>query len=214
VNFETRAELEAQAKKAAATQDKPATFLIRWRLEHGDFQDGDRIIIRVVRGSSGFADTLVLRNGKQLQLPQVGDVSLDGVLRSELVAKLTDHVSKFIRDPAVQATQLVRVGILGNVVRPGFYYVPADFPLSDVLMASGGPTQSAALDRATVRRNGDVIIDENNTRAALTNGMSLDLLHMVAGDEITVGKPREINWSLIIPITSTAIGLLIAFAGR
>jgi hypothetical protein len=213
-NFETRAQLETQAKAAEAKGQKSDAWLMRYRLEHGDFQNGDRIAVRIIRGAAAFTDTLVLRNGKKLQLPQLGDISLEGVLRSELEPKLTEHLSKLIRDPAVQVTQFVRVGILGNVVRPGFYYVPADVPLSDVLMMSGGPTPIADLDRASVRRNGEVIIDEKNTRVALSNGISLDLLHLLAGDEISVGKQRQISWGLILPVLSTVIGVAIAYGTR
>jgi SLBB domain-containing protein/polysaccharide biosynthesis/export protein len=213
-NFETRAQLETQLKAAEAKGQKSDAWLMRYRLEHGDFQNGDRIAVRIIRGAAGFSDTVVLRDNKKLLLPQLGEISLEGVLRSELEAKLTEHLSKLVRDPAVRATQLVRVGILGNVVRPGFYYVPADLPISDVLMMSGGPTPIADLDRASVRRNGDVIIDEKNTRVALSNGISLDLLHMLAGDEISVGKQKQFPWGLILPVVTTVIGLGIAYGTR
>jgi protein involved in polysaccharide export with SLBB domain len=211
LNFETRAELQALAKKAAARDDNQELYLIRYRLEHGDFQDGDRIILRVVRGSGGFSDTLVVRAGKHLQLPQVGDISLEGVLRSELVPTLSTYLGKYIRDPAVEASQLVRVGILGSVGRPGFYYFPADLPLSDVLMGAGGPTPVADLGKVSVRRNGDVIIDEKNTRTALTNGMSMDFLHMVAGDEISVGEKKPFPWGLVLPVATTVLGLALTY---
>jgi hypothetical protein len=214
LNFETRAELEAQARIAEAKQDKGETYLIRWRLEHGDFQTGDRIIIRFIRGAGGSTDTLTVGAGKQLQLPQVGDFSLDGVLRSELVPKLTAYMSKYMRDPVVQARPLVRIGVIGNVARPGFYYAPPDVPISDVLMGAGGPTSIADLERVSVRRDGEVIIDEKNTYVALTNGMSMDLLHMVAGDQISVGKQRQIPWGMILPVVTTVIGLGIAYGTR
>ena len=212
INFETRAELKALEKAAAAKDDNAGLYLIRYRLEHGDFREGDRIILRVVRGSGGFADTLMVRANKQVQLPQVGLLSLEGVLRSELVPTLTAYLSKYIRDPVVEANQLVRVGILGSVGRPGFYYVPPDIPLSDVLMGAGGPTGGADLGRVSVRREGDVIIDEKNTRTALTNGMSLDFLHMVAGDEISVGQQRQFPWMFVLPLASTAVGLWLTYS--
>jgi SLBB domain-containing protein/polysaccharide biosynthesis/export protein len=210
-NFETRAQLEAQLKAAEAKGQKSDAWLMRYRLEHGDFQDGDRIAVRIIRGAMTFSDTVVVRDGKKMHLPQLGDISLEGVLRSELHAKLTEELGKLIRDPAVEAISFVRVGILGNVGRPGFYYVPADVPISDVLMMSGGPTPMADLDKVSVRRNGDIIIDEKNTRVALSNGISLDLLHMLAGDEITVGSRRQIPWGFIVPAASTVIGLLFTF---
>jgi hypothetical protein len=211
--FESRTDLEAQARSAEAKNDKANAWLIRYRLEHGDFQEGDRIVI-TVNGSAGFKDTLTVRSGKMLQLPQMADFPLDGVIRSELVPKLTAHLGKYLRDPQVQAVQLVRIGILGNVVRPGYYYSPADIPLSDVLMAAGGPTPDADLGKVSVRRQGDVIIDQKNTQVALREGMSIDLLHIEAGDEISVEKQRNFNWGTAIPIASGVLGLLLALSHR
>ena len=214
LNFETRAELEARAKLAEAKQDTREAYLIRWRLEHGDFRVGDRIVIRHISGVGGSRDTLTVRAGKVLQLPQVGDLPLDGVLRSELGPKITAYLSRYVRDPVLEARQLQRVGILGNVVKPGFYYVSPDAPLSDLLMGAGGPTPNADLEKISVRRDGEVIIDEPNTRRALTGGYSMDVLHMVAGDEITVGKSREIPWGMILPIATTVLGFVIAYGAR
>ncbi|MDP9206774.1 MAG: SLBB domain-containing protein [Gemmatimonadota bacterium] len=208
LDFETRTQLEEQAKLADAKADKGDSYLIHYRLDHGDFQDGDRIVISI-RGAGGLSDTLTVRTGKRLELPQMADLSLDGVLRSELLPRLTAHVAKYLRDPVVRATPLVRVGILGTVIRPGFYYVSADLPLSDVLMSAGGPGSEADLDKVTVRRGSDVIIDDRNTRVALTEGVSLDMLHMRAGDEIDVGKQKHFNWSMVLPSAAAVLGLLI-----
>jgi protein involved in polysaccharide export with SLBB domain len=210
-NFETRSQLEAQARLADLKQNKSEAYLIRYRLEHGDFQEGDRIIIRVVRGSTTFGDTTIVREGKKLLLSQMGELPLEGVLRSELVPRLTAHISKYVRDPFVEAKVLVRVGILGMVNRPGFYYAPPDLPLSDILMAAGGPNSLADLGRVLIRRDGDVIIDANNTRTAISSGMSMDFLHMQAGDEITVGQGRQIPWGIVLSAASAVLGLVLAY---
>jgi hypothetical protein len=209
-NFETRTELESQVKAAEAKGDKSKVWLIHYRLDHGDFHEGDRIAVKV-QGAGGFTDTLIVRSGNRLQLPQMADLSLDGVLRSELSSRLTGYIGKYLRDPIVQATPLVRVGVLGSVARPGFYYAPADLPLTDVLMSAGGPTADADVARVSVRREGQIIIDEQNTRTALAEGMSMDTLNMQAGDEISVGEQRHFNWAVIVPTVTGILGLLVAF---
>jgi SLBB domain/Polysaccharide biosynthesis/export protein len=210
-NFETRAQLEAQLKDAEAKQSKSEAFLIHYRLDHGDFRDGDRIVIRVVRGPAALSDTLTVRAGTRVQIPQVGDISLAGVLRSELVPTLTSHLSKYLRDPFVEAVPLMRVGILGNVARPGYYYAAADLPISDVLMSAGGPTAVADLGRVSVRREGQVVLDETNTQVAIREGMSMDFLQLQAGDEISVGRGKSFPWQIVIPAVSTAVGLALTF---
>jgi SLBB domain-containing protein len=208
-NFESRTELEAQAKAAESEGRESEARLIRYRLERGDFQDGDRILV-TVRGGGGFSDTLIVRAGRHLQLPQIAPLPLDGVLRSELLPRLTAHLSQFLRDPLITARPLVRVGILGEVVRPGYYYASADLPLSDVLMSAGGPAPDADLTKVSVRRGAETIIDQRDTRSALSAGRSMDMLHMQAGDEIQVGKERQFNWPIIVSAATGLLGLLFA----
>jgi protein involved in polysaccharide export with SLBB domain len=212
--FETRTTLQTQLKAADSSHNKAATYLIKYRLEHGDFYPGDRIFVRVEQGATGFADTLVVREGKRLDLPQMGDVSLDGVLRSELEPSLSAYLGKYLRSPNVKATPLVRLAIIGAVGRPGFFYTPADMPLSDILMKAGGPTPDADLAKVTVHREGDVIIDESNTATAIREGMSADMLSLQAGDEIKVGRESHTNWGMFIPIATTAAGMLITYFAR
>jgi hypothetical protein len=207
-NFETRAELETQLKTAESTGDKSGASLIHYRLDHGDFHEGDRIVVRV-QGTGGFADTLVVQSGKRLQLPQMADLSLEGVLRSELNTKVTTYVGKYLRDPIVQTNPLVRVGILGSVARPGYYYAAADLPISDVLMSAGGPTTEADMAKVSVLREGGTIIDEDNTRTAISEGLSMDMLHLQAGDEISVGKQRHFSWGTIVPTVTGILGLVV-----
>ena len=208
-SFETRAQLETDARTAEGEGRDLDARLIRHRLNAGDFQDGDRIFV-TVRGPGGFSDTLVVRSGRQLELPQVPPLPLTGVLRSELHPRLTAHLARFLRDPVVVARPLLRIGILGHVTRPGYYYTAADLPLTDVLMAAGGPTPEADVTKVSVRRVGEIIMDEPKTRAALTAGRSLDNLHLQAWDELQVGKRRQINWGVIIPSVTALLGLVIA----
>lgn len=207
--FETRAQLETHAQTAQAEGRDLDARLIRHRLNAGDFQDGDRVFV-TVRGPGGFSDTLVVRSGRQLELPQIPPVPLTGVLRSELQSRLAAHLAKYLRDPVVVARPLLRIGILGHVTRPGYYYTAADLPLTDVLMAAGGPTPEADVTKVSVRRVGEIIMDERKTRTALTAGRSLDNLHLQAGDELQVGKRRQINWAIIIPSVTALLGLAIA----
>jgi protein involved in polysaccharide export with SLBB domain len=209
-NFETRSALETQAQKADASGDKATAYRARYRLEHGDFKEGDRVIVKV-QGPGGFSDTTIVRSGKNLQLPQMAPLSLEGVLRSELSPRLTAFVGKYLREPVVQTTPLVRVGILGSVSRPGYYYVAADLPLSDVLMSAGGPSSDADINEVSIRRDGQVIVDQSNTRTALSEGMSLDMLGLQAGDEVSIEKERRFNWGVIIPTITGVLGLLVAF---
>ena len=81
--FETRAQLEAAAQEATAARKDAEAYRIRLRLSEGDFYPGDRIVVRI-DGPAPFTDTVTVAAGKKITLPQMGDFSLAGVLRSEV----------------------------------------------------------------------------------------------------------------------------------
>lgn len=217
--FESRSELEAQQKQAEAQHRTGEAWLLKQRLDKGDFQDGDRILIKVqgnVLASNliQFPDTLTVRAGRKVELPHMPDMSLDGVLRSELNDKLTQHIAEFIREPNVRSTPLVRLAILGTVGHPGYLYTSADAPLSDVIMQAGGPSSNADMAAVTIRRGGDIIWNSQDTQAALADGLSVDRLHLRAGDEIMVPEQSHFPWLAVLGIAVSLTAFATAFIHR
>ena len=132
--------MPAKAPDAATRQQKQMqAATIRARLRDGDFDVGDRILL-AVRGDSTIGDTVTVRAGRMIRLANMPDISLQGVLRSELQDYLTTQLARYIKRPDVQTTSLVRVAVMGSVAKPGFYQLPADIALADAIMIAGGPT--------------------------------------------------------------------------
>ncbi|HYC51309.1 MAG TPA: SLBB domain-containing protein [Gemmatimonadaceae bacterium] len=205
--FETRQDLQARADAASAAGRSSEAWLLRSRLERGDFQEGDRVIV-VLEGSTVTMDTLQVRAGKLLQFPRMGELSLDGVLRAELSEMVRGHLSRYLNSPVVRATALMPIAVLGYVVRPGFQYVPADAVLRDVLMAAGGPQPTADLDKMVVRRTGEIIWQATDTRVALSDGLSLDALHLRSGDELFVPERRRRDTNTYVALITSGIAVV------
>jgi protein involved in polysaccharide export with SLBB domain len=104
--------------------------------------------------------------------------------------------------------------VLGQVGHPGYVYTLADAPLSDLIMQAGGPSGSADMAGIVIRRGADVIWDQQDTRAALADGMSLDRLHLRAGDEIEVPARGDISWFAVITGTVSVVALLFTIFRR
>ncbi len=205
--FETRTELEKQAQTAETEHRTQEAWLLRQRLQNGDFQEGDRIVfaLRSIAAPT-LPDTVIVRAGRIVQFPKMDDLSLDGVLRSELNERFTKYMAKYFKDPEVRTTPLLRMGVMGAVARQGYYYVSADLLVNDVIMRSGGPAPNADLAKVEIHRGTDVIWNDQAVRAALTDGLSLDRLHLRAGDEITVPARRNIQWLNIFTVSLGLIG--------
>ncbi|HEU4700383.1 MAG TPA: SLBB domain-containing protein [Gemmatimonadales bacterium] len=184
----TRQELQSTLARARATDaNGPVALEVQRRLQQGDFQPGDRIYLEVT-GDTALTDTFTVRPGPALLLPQMPAFSLRGVLRSELDSVVTAQISKYLREPEVQAVALIRIAVLGPVGKPGFYDLPAEARATDVVMLAGGPQANANLRKSYVRRGGQKVLEKEQVQAALDQGQSLDQMNLASGDEFVVGE--------------------------
>jgi protein involved in polysaccharide export with SLBB domain len=217
--FATRAELESlatRAERAASADSLPGdgrranaatAYVLRQRLREGDFQPGDRIAV-TLDGAVKLNDTLVVRGGRTISIPDLPDISLAGILRSELQTYLSAEIARYIRDPQLSTRPLVRLGISGGVTRPGFYSVPADALLSDLVMAAGGPAPNVAFGRSAIRRGGEELWNGGSVEIALSDGLTVDALLLRSGDELVVGEKRQMNWQGLVQTMAAVIGLV------
>lgn len=171
-----------------------------------EFHVGDRIAL-TVEGPQVMSDTVVVRDGLVLRLPGLGDISLVGVKRANIQPYLTQQIGRYIKDPVVHATALVRISVLGQVMRPGFYSVPSDILLSDVIMRAGGPTGNADLNRSEVKRGAEDVVSKDSAAAAFASGLTLDQLHMAPGDQLIIGEKPNSSLDTILKVLGVAVPL-------
>lgn len=177
---------------------------IRSRLEQGDFRVGDRVWLRV-EGETEIPDTLMVEPGPAITLPNMGRISLQGVLRSELEEHMTRELQRFIQTPDVRTQSMIRLQVRGAVGNQGFHTFPSDILLSDALMAAGGPAQSADWEDIHLERAGERIMSPDEVTRALADGRSLDQLGLQAGDIVVVPEdrpsrvwPTVFRWTAIV----------------
>lgn len=219
----SRAEIEAlaiAAEQLAASssgddklrdQRRAEAEALRMRLRDGDFRVGDRVVLNV-RGDSALTDTFTVRPGPSLSLPGLPPLPLQAVLRSELQDHLTRHVATLLRDPVVEAYPLIRLGVLGEVDRPGYYFVMPDALVTDAIMVAGGPTREADLTKTTVRRGTTRLWERHDLRAALMRGSTLDQLGLHSGDEIMIGERRG-RWEAVLRTAGYVSGIVLSIYG-
>ena len=165
------------------------------------------MVLRVA-GEAELTDTFTVSAGPAVVLPIVGSVSLAGVKRDSLEHVLFAAISKFFRDPMVHARALIRIAVLGEVLRPGFYAVPSDMVVTDVLMAAGGPTGLARVDGLTISRGGIELLPHDSTKKALAQGLTLSQIGIRPEDQFVV--PRLNDPERTIRIVTTVLAVPIA----
>jgi protein involved in polysaccharide export with SLBB domain len=183
--------------------------LLKSRLSEGDLQPGDQISISV-QGEKDLNETFTVTAGRFITVPTIGDISMRGVLRSEVEDYLTNELRKYIRNPEIHATTSIRLSILGAVGRPGFYQIKSETMIGEAIMQAGGP---GGRDPATsrVERAGKEVLGQEAFADALSKGRTLDQMSLRAGDEILVGGNRVVKdrsgimnlaWPLLTALTA------------
>ena len=207
----TRDELEAMAGESEQIASLPQTgatlrrertadaAALRLRLANGDFAAGDRIVLRIA-GDQNFKpeDTLTVRTGSILVVQGLGEITLRGVLRSELNAYMKREVNRFVRSAVVSATSVVRLGVAGPVMRPGFHEFAAEMLLSDAIMKVGGPVATADLHNIIIQRGNEEAWGRNAIDVALQEGISIEQLGLKSGDQMIVGEKSTMNAQMVL----------------
>lgn len=219
----TRGELDSLAKAldseadttrdAAARQTKQERArLVRARLAEGDFRVGDRLFVSV-SGPMPVSDTVSVRTGDSITVKGITDVTLAGVLRSELEPTISAAVAKLVRGSVVRAGPLLWMAVLGGVQKPGFYAMPPDVLLGDALMRAGGPAPQADLGHTEIVRNGAKLYDREYVRTVLAQGITLDQLALHSGDQIVVGEKKPKSFTTILQASVAIISLAFGIYG-
>jgi polysaccharide biosynthesis/export protein/SLBB domain-containing protein len=170
----------ATRERAGASADS-----IRARLKGGDMRIGDRLRL-TVEGQQALTDTFAVSAGPALVLPTVGRVDLTGALRSELEERIAGRVDSVYRDAVVHVRALTRVAVMGGVVRPGFYALPSDALIADVIGATGGVSPDAQLDKVYVERGRDRLYPADSILVAMRTARTIGDLGLEDGDRVVV----------------------------
>lgn len=200
--FEQGARAEAYSEQVRQVARAEAD-LIRRRLDEGDMQVGDQIALSVTDLPS-LTDTFTVSQGRVLLLPNVGEVPLAGLLRSELQEGIRAHLAKFIVSPQVFVRSMIRLSVTGAVGQPGYKVVPSDNLLTDVLAQSGQPTATARVDAIRITRGDQVIWEGAALQAAIVEGRTIDQLNLRAGDRIEV-PDQQATRGVLSRLTSTLV---------
>lgn len=209
----SRAQLLVRARVADSLGRKEDAFLLRTRLKNGDFEVGDRIIASYEGIGLTKMDTLVVRGNPDRRLValggELGELDMIGVLRSEIRDSITARVARIYKNEVVNVVPLFRLSVSGAVRSPGVHHVRPDMPLSDVIMRTGGQDPSADLRNVVIKRGDQTIWGTEDTRSALSEGLTVEGLDMQPGDEVVVGVRSTKAWLAALPYVMPIVTALV-----
>ncbi|MBI4784705.1 MAG: polysaccharide export protein [Oscillatoriophycideae cyanobacterium NC_groundwater_1537_Pr4_S-0.65um_50_18] len=152
---------------------------------------GDTIYVNVLRFPDlSFQGTIDLEGN--LLVPLVGVLHLKGLTTAQARSQIQIALDRYVVNPQVDviliAQRPVQVTILGEVVKPGLYPLPAP-QLSVALLAAGGSTGLADLRVVKIRRtlaDGSIAEREVDLFTPLRDAQSVPDLRLDDGDTIII----------------------------
>jgi protein involved in polysaccharide export with SLBB domain len=183
--------------RAQATEDKarvPSTTAPTLR-------PGDVLRITVWPNSE-FGGEFAIEESGLIYLPFIGSVRAAGVPIEQLRAELRAGYGQAMQSPVVTITPAFRVGIQGQVQRPGIYMIAPTNTLFDVIGMAGGFSRDADQERVRIVREGEVV--EVNAFRALQEGFGLNSMVLRSGDQIVVpARPAGFDWRNVLTVIQT-----------
>lgn len=182
---------------------------IRERLAQGDLRVGDLIRLDVAE-LSNMSNFYQVSSNRTITLPGSIEISVAGILRSELQAYMTKQLSKLTRDPSVQVIPSIRLSVFGAVGKSGFVNAPATMLLSDVIQQlAGGPANNVRWEKSRIMRGTKVVVDGNEFREAVNTATTIDQLNLQAGDVIDVAaKPAGGTFLRVLGVVGSLSSLV------
>lgn len=148
---------------------------------------GDVLQIKLP-GEAAFESNFQINNEGQINLPEIGSITLKGLSLSESKAQLQEKLSAVYRDLSrfdlILKERRLSVMVLGYVKKPGSVDLPVRSNVQMAINRAGGLAQGAQLDKLQIRRNSGLI--EFNYKEYLDSGDPSSLPPLEPMDEIFV----------------------------
>jgi len=120
---------------------------------------GDEVAVRVVGQPDFSLEHLKISPTGRIYHPLIGDIPVARLTVDQLATKLTSEFSEYIQKPVVSvellAAQSAKIGVLGDVGRPGILVLTEPTTVLTAITASGGVTDSGKKSEITLLRQSD-----------------------------------------------------------
>lgn len=183
-----------------------------FRQFHASYRIGpaDEIAIRVKGQPDYSLEKVKVSPVGSIYHPLLGEVSIGGMTIDQVKKLLTEELSEYLVDPLVSVelleAQSAKVGVLGEVARPGILVMTRPMTLLDVIAEAGGITDSGKKSEVVVLRQdlagNKTPIKVNLKRVIEGKATPEENIAIQAGDTVIV----DANYKKRLAVISSVLG--------
>lgn len=163
---------------------------------------GDFISISVLGHEDMQVKEVEIRPDGVIAMPLTGEMKAAGLSPGELTLKITEALSRYVKNPVVTINILryhaTRIYVLGEVNKPGLYEIGRQHNVLDALGAAGGYTKYAAKKNVFLLRKGATRSEDMvkvNVLSMLTKGDMTQNYELNDGDVLFLSSNGKITFS-------------------
>jgi len=178
-----------------------------------EINPGDGVRITFLDITDDISGDYYVQPDGRLQLPFVGIFNTNSKDFYQIRTEIVDRYDSLYRNPELTVLALFRVNILGEVGKPGYYFVTEEENLTGILALAGGVTGEANLDNVyIVRDDREIELDVENI---IEGGNAVTDFGLKSGDQIYVPRsfwadPRRFTWIFsLVALVITVIALFV-----
>lgn len=159
--------------------------------------------------------TYLIDNKGEIQFPIIGAIKLGGLTRAEAVAKLTEEIKRYVKNPIVNMRLMnYKISVLGEVTRPGTFNVVTErITLPEALGLAGDMTIYGKRDRVLIIREENGKKTHNFVDMTKADFVNSPYYYLTQNDLVYVEPNKtRINSSVVGPnitVVFSGISLLI-----
>ena len=154
------------------------------------FVPGDAVEISVFPDTTSFLNQVFpIDDRGYIDLPIIGKVKITDMSKQEFIEFIQENFKDYLRYPYIVVKPMIRISVLGGVLRPGFYYVDPDMTLWEVMHRVGGTLDEEGLKEMRWERDREVV--QKDLIPYLQKGTSLRAMGFRSGDQIWVKSPGK-----------------------
>ena len=152
------------------------------------FKPGDGLFISTFPDTSSFLNgTFSIDENGCVEFPIIGRVKITQMKKSEIIDFIKGNFQQFTRSQNIYIKPMLRVSVLGGVVRPGLYYFDYNSSLWELLQMVGGTVKEDGLKKMHWERDRDNVVGD--LIPFYETGVSLKKMGFKSGDQLWSPSP-------------------------
>jgi protein involved in polysaccharide export with SLBB domain len=175
-----------------------------------NLKPGDGIKISFYNVDEQIHGEYFIQDNGRIHLPYIGMINAQSNEFADIQSSIISEYSKIYKNPEITVQPLIRVNIIGEVGKPGVYYLTGFETITDLISLAGGETNDSNIENVMILRNDSQL--DVDLESFLRGKNSLNDIGIESGDKVYLPRTWWVR-ARDVSIVVSGVAALVAIAG-